>query len=94
MELVPDGSVVPRRLDRVIQAEVDGDLVLLSPKDYSYFGATGVGADVWDRIDGTRSLDEIIRDLELEFEAEDGAIRADTLEFVDALVAAGLVELA
>ena len=31
-----------RRVDRVVQAEVDGELVLMSPKDYAYFGTEGL----------------------------------------------------
>lgn len=85
------GSAVPRRADRVVQAAVDGELVLMSPKDFAYFGTAGSGDPVWELIDGSRSVDQIVADLESRFAAEPGVIRTQTLAFLDALQAAGLV---
>lgn len=87
------GDQVPRRVTGAVQAEVDGELILLSPKDFAYFGATGTGSPVWDLVDGERSVDDIVAELEGTFEAEPGAIRKDTVEFLDALIAAGLIEV-
>ena len=87
------GSSVPRHADHVLQAEVDGDLVLMSPKDFAYFGTQSVGAEIWEAIDGERSLDDIVTELESRYDAEPGMIRAQTLEYVDALVASGLATL-
>ena len=89
-ELTDD--VVLRRVSGAVEAEVDGDRILLSPKDFSYFGLQGTGAPVWDLIDGERSVGQIIAELEAQYEADSGVIRADTLEYLDALVASGLVE--
>lgn len=86
------GVTVLVRAQGAVEAEVDGERILLSPRDFSYFGLTGSGSYVWDLIDGSRSIDQIVGSLEEEFEAEDGAIRTDVLEFVDALVAAGLAD--
>ncbi len=57
---MPDlpGSTVLRRVDRVVQAEVDGDLVLMSPRDFAYFGTEGAGEPVWALIDGERLVRE------------------------------------
>jgi hypothetical protein len=85
---------VPTRVVGAVQAEVDGELILLSPKDFSYFGAAGTGGPVWELVDGTRSLGQIVATLESQYEAEPGVIRAETIEFIDALRAAGLVEFA
>ncbi len=87
------GSAVPRRADRVVQAAVDGELVLMSPKDFAYFGTAGAGDPVWELIDGERSVDQIVAELEARFVADPGVIRTQTLSFIDALVAAGLATL-
>lgn len=87
------GDQVPRYATGAVQAEVDGELILLSPKDFAYFGATGSGSPVWDLIDGERTVDAIVADLETRFEAEPGVVRKDTCDFIEALVAAGLVEV-
>ena len=92
---MPDlaGSTVLRRVDRVVQAAVDGDLVLMSPRDFAYFGTEGAGEPVWALIDGERSLDDIVAVLESRYDSEPGVIRAETAEFVDALISVGLVEV-
>ena len=45
-----DGAVtdnrVPVRTVGAVEAEVDGERILLSPKDFAYFGLTGAGAPV------------------------------------------------
>ena len=89
-----DGGRVPQRVERVVQAEVDGDLVLMSPKDFGYFGTQGTGDLVWSLIDGRRSIDAIVADLESRYSAEPGVIAAQTTEFISALISAGLVRLA
>lgn len=81
----------PARVPGSVDAEVDGLRVVLSPKDYAYFGIEGSGAHVWDLIDGKRSTDDIVAALEVEFDAPAAAIREETLAFLDALAEAGLV---
>ena len=84
---------IPTRVVGAVEAEVDGERILLSPKDFSYFGLVGTGAPVWDLIDGERSVDLIVTELEAKFDAPDGQIRTETDEFIDALAAAGLIDL-
>lgn len=87
------GSTVLRRATGAVQAEVDGELILLSPKDFGYFGAEGVGGAVWELVDGQRDVDAIVTSLEEQYSAEAGVIRAETLAYLEALVAAGLAEV-
>jgi len=82
---------VPIRHPEALEAEVDGQRVLMSPKDYGYFGLVGTGAIVWDRIDGDVSVGRMITDLVTVYEADEAQIRADVAEFMSALEAAGLL---
>ena len=84
---------IPSRAQGAVEAEVDGDRILLSPTDFSYFGLTGAGAPVWDLIDGERSVAVIVAALETQFDAPEGVIASESLNFIDALHAAGLIEL-
>lgn len=88
--LVTD-SQVPRRADAALQAEVDGDLVLLSAVDHGFYGTDGAGAHIWALVDGERTVGQIIADLEAAFEAEPGVIRRETVTFLSTLHAAGLL---
>lgn len=83
--------VLTRRPD-VLEAEVDGDRVLMSGSEYKYFGLVGTGAVVWDRIDGSTALGELIRSLAAEFSADPAQVEHDVVDFVSALEAAGLLE--
>lgn len=74
-----------------LEAEVDGQRVLMSPKDFAYFGLVDTGVLVWDRIDGTRSIDDLVAAFVDEFSADENQIRHDVVEFVSALDAAGLL---
>jgi hypothetical protein len=82
---------IPVRTVGAVEAEVDGERILLSPKDFAYFGLTGAGAPVWDLIDGNRSLEAILVELDSSFDADSAVIQAETLEFIDALAASGLI---
>ena len=83
--------VLTRRAD-VLEAEVDGDRVLMSSVDYKYFGLVGTGAAVWDRIDGTVSLGDLIKTLADEFSEDVAVVEHDVLDFVSALESAGLLD--
>lgn len=74
-----------------VQSVVDGDRVLLSPRDFSFFALAGTGADVWDLLDGRRPLSAIVTELAARYSAEPGRIHDETVTFVTALVDAGLV---
>lgn len=76
----------------VVEAEVDGQRVLMSPKDFSYFGLVDTGALVWDRIDGQTALGDLVSSLATEFEADPVTVEADVTVFVSALDSAGLLD--
>jgi hypothetical protein len=86
-----DLDSVPVRHSGAVEAEVDGQRVLMSPVDYSYFGLAGTGAIVWDRLDGSVSLGELADALAAEFNTDVDQVRREVSEFVDALTAAGLL---
>jgi hypothetical protein len=88
---VDKDRVLIRRSD-VLEAHVDGDRVLMSGVDYRYFGLVGTGAVVWDRIDGTVSLGDLIQRLASEYAADPSVVEHDVVEFVSALDSAGLLE--
>lgn len=86
-----DTNTVLIRSQNVVEAEVDGQRVLMSPKDYSYFGLVGTGALVWDRIDDKMTVAEMASALAAEFSAPEDQVLTDVSDFVSALEAAGLI---
>ena len=86
-----DETTVLVRNPEVVEAEVDGQRVLMSPKDFSYFGLVDTGALVWDRIDGQTTLGDLVSSLAAEFGEDPATVRADVTDFVSALESSGLL---
>jgi len=53
-----------------------------------------VGSRIWELADGQRTVEEIARQLTVEYAVELSAARAEVREFVDALAAKGLLTFA
>jgi hypothetical protein len=86
-----DGNRILARRAGALEAEVDGQRVLMSPTDFNYFGLVDTGALVWDRIDGETSLDDLVDGLAAHFDADIVEVRKDVVDFVSALDAAGFL---
>lgn len=86
-----NGDRVLLRHAEALEAEVDGQRVLMSPKGFTYFGLVDTGALVWDRIDGQTSVGALVSSLAAEFETDVAQVRDDVAQFVSALDAAGLL---
>lgn len=86
-----DRSLPLRRHPDAVEAEVDGQRVVMSPQDFGYFGLEGTGAVVWDRLVEPVTLDELVDALASDYDAEADTVRADVDEFLSALHAAGLL---
>ena len=86
-----DTSLPIRRHPDAVEAEVDGQRVVMSPRDFGYFGLEGTGAAVWDRLAEPMMLDELVTELAGTYETEPDTVRADVDEFLSALEAAGLL---
>lgn len=80
-----------RRTPGVLEAEVDGDRVLMHPDDFSYYGLSPTGAAVWQLIDDTRTVQEIVDALATEYDADPTTIRADVDSFLAGMHSARLV---
>lgn len=81
------------RTPGVLEAEVDGERVLMHPTDYTYYGLSETGAAVWSLVDGTRGVDEIAAVLTEQFDGDPAVITADVRTFVAGLEAGRLVTI-
>lgn len=88
-----DINAIPVKVDGMVEAEVDGEKILLSPKDFSYFGMAGAGQPVWELIDGTRSVAVIVSELETRFDAPTEQIHQDVVVFLETCQRSGLIQI-
>ena len=80
-----------RRPD-VIARRLPDRTVLLSGTTGAAFELNRLGSNIWEKLDGSRSLAEIAAGLAVEFGLGSSAAHRDVQRFADALTAADLIE--
>jgi hypothetical protein len=88
-----DSIYVPS--EDVVYRDIEGELIIvpLTPEVGeaenevdALFTLNETGRAIWDRLDGRRSLEDVVADLAAEFEAPPGEIEADVLGLAGELV--------
>lgn len=77
---------------KYVEAELDGELVLLNLDDGQFFSLTGTAAEVWRLIDHHFDIDGISERLSREYQEDLSIIRQNIEKFFCELLLAGLVE--
>jgi hypothetical protein len=88
-----------RRLGRrpgIVARRIAGETILVPVRrraqEMGLLTLNEVGTFVWERLDGERSLGEIVRAVVGEFEVDEAAARTDLLGFLGQLEEAGCIE--
>jgi hypothetical protein len=71
---------------------IDGETIILDLRDSRYLSVTGVGTRIVELLATKITLDELVKTLAAEYEADQSAIRTDAQRFLGQLQAAGLLE--
>jgi hypothetical protein len=82
-----EGLVTRTILDETLIVPVKGTLAEID----RIYSLSGIGAAIWESLEGGPTLDEIRRSLGERYDAADATIAADLQEFVGELLRAGLV---
>lgn len=75
----------------VVFRDLDGEAVVLDLATGTYFGLNDVGTRMWQLIEHHGTLAEVVDGMAREFDAPIDCLEADLREFVDLLVAKGLL---
>ena len=75
----------------VLREEFDDWAVLFNPDTADAVGTNPVGVAVWRRMDGRRSLEQIVAEIKEEFDDVPGTALEDIRKFVDKLAEGGYV---
>lgn len=75
----------------IIWRTVQGEAVLLDPQNGQYFGLNAVASSFWEKIDGVKTLEEIIDLLIEEYRVERDVLVNDIEELVLDLKGKGLL---
>lgn len=95
--MVDTRDAVYARREDVILREVAGEKILVPIRNYvadmrAVFALTGIGATVWELLDGVRTLDEVLCAIAEQYEVEMAQAWDDLQAFVEQLREADLVE--
>lgn len=86
-----DETAIVVRKDGVDSAPVEDDLVILDVAGNDYVALDPVGRRIWQALEEPRSVGDLCRGLEREYEGDATQIAHDVLAFLEELHAGGLV---
>ncbi len=88
-------SPIFKQAENIVSREIAGETILVPIRGkladmQNIFTLNKVGAYIWEKLDGTRSLAEIIALLLSHFEVTQEQAEQDLLEFIDHVTSTGL----
>lgn len=86
-----DSIVVAHK--KQVSSDLAGEAVILSLKNYKYYGLNSVGARIWNLIQNPMPLGEISGILLREYAVEPGRCESDLLVLLEKLAEEGLIEV-
>lgn len=84
-------QVTIARVAGVVDAFVDDQLVVLSPKDFSYHALDPVGAKIWELLAEPRTFGSLIDTLVDHYRVDADSCRLDTSPFVNRMMEIGVI---
>ena len=84
-------TLVAKDSNQVIDRVVDDGALLINLHNGDYFSLNGTGARVWENIDGSRTVGELVELVLAEYDADAEEVVADVLSLVNDLASEGLV---
>jgi hypothetical protein len=88
-----DPDTIVTRNDELLSALVDGEIVFVSLATDSYVALDAVGRRIWELLERSRRLQELVDLLCNEFDGPRDVIAADVATFVQELVGEGIVSV-
>jgi hypothetical protein len=70
---------------------IEGEAIVITPHDSNLHTLNETATYIWDRSDGTRTLEQIAGEMLDEFEVGEEELRADAISFVETAVDKGLM---
>jgi hypothetical protein len=87
-----DVNARPRPSADIVAREIEGQLIIIplvagiGDVDDELYTLNDTGKDIWARLDGARTIEQIVKDLSSEFDASEDVLRTDVLGLVEELL--------
>ena len=85
------GSILRKRADRFSESTIEDEVVVMRLDNGDFYSLTGSSRVVWESIDGTRDLQQIVALSAERYDLSAEDIASDVAHFVGSLLEAGLV---
>jgi hypothetical protein len=79
--------------DDVVSCDLDGEAAILNLKDGVYYGLDPVGAKIWNSLQQTCRVDDLIEMVLEEYEVDKKRCENDILDLINELIDNGLVKV-
>ena len=94
-----NASNILKRNDNIVFRKIEGEYVLLpmaaSSENVEYiYNLNEIGGSIWEKIDGRKTLQDIINELVAEYDESQDIIQQQVAEFINDLKEAKLIEAA
>jgi len=83
--------------EHIVAREIEGEIVIvpltagIGNADDELYTLNDTGKEIWKRLDGKRTLQDVSRELSAEFEDSTGQIEKDVIGFADELLKRGIL---
>ena len=77
----------------LLSTEVDKEVLIMSVDAGRYFGLDEIASDLWHRLEGAPTFDELVAVLREHYDGDPARIEQDTIAFIDTLREQGLVTI-
>lgn len=88
------GRILKKAEDNFVETEVDGEPVIMQIEKGFFFTLNTTSSAIWNAIDGTTNLSDIVSRMADTFNVSESVCSADVKEFVQSLIDNKLVMLA
>jgi len=87
-----DRNSIVQRVDDVMSAEVDNEMVMMRLESNGYFGLDDIGRRIWELLGEARSVADICAELRAEYEVDEEDCERDVLRYLQELAEHGLLQ--
>jgi hypothetical protein len=80
-----------QRNPKMVTSNLDGEIVMMSVENGEYYGLDETGTRIWELLEKTITVDELINSLINEFEIDRETCKHDTMEFLEDMISKNLI---
>ena len=83
----------PQRSSDITFQSMPPETILLNLENGYYYSTNSLGSAVWQKCDGNTSIEDLISDLQPQYEISLEVLRHDVMEFIEEMVAENLLKV-